>query len=279
MSSSLNYQEWKNRHRQILESLSGKKLMMFFSGGKDSSLVLHFIQKAGDEFRFSFETHAGIYPHHVYSSSDRDALDRYWKSRGVEINWHEIQESDDRLASALAEGVSPCLICNTAKKKDLMDYMRKLPIDMNSLVIVMSYSLWDLVSATIEHTLGAVYASADASSPVVRHKSTEERFHETAQRFYPLLKLKDGFSIFKPLIYYNDQEIMRVISDEGIPLLSTKCHYRKYRPKRLFAQYYEQMGLRFDFEKVFRFAQTALHVPDENFFTQMGEDRYLKKLI
>ncbi len=278
MSSSLNYQEWKNRHRQILESLPGRKLMMFFSGGKDSSLVLHFIQKASDEFRFSFETHAGIYPHHVYPSSDRDVLDRYWKSRGVEINWHEIQESDDRLSSALEEGVSPCLICNMAKKKDLMNYMGKLPIDKNSLVIVMSYSLWDLVSATIEHTLGAVYANPDASSPV-RHKSREERFYETAQRFYPLLKFKDGFSIFKPLIYYNDQDIMRLISEEGIPLLSTNCHYREYRPKRLFAQYYEQMGLQFDFEKVFGFAQTALHIPDADFFTQMGEDRYLKKLI
>ena len=278
MDSTLSYEKWKTRHRQILESFPHKKLMMFFSGGKDSSLVLHFIQKAGEEFRFAFETHAGIYPHHVYSSKDRDALDQYWKSRGVEINWHEIGESDDRLASALAEGVSPCLVCNTAKKKDLMDYMKKLPVDLNSLVIVMSYSLWDLVSATIEHTLGAVYASAKTSAPV-RHKSTEERFYETAQRFYPLLKLKDGFSIFKPLIYYNDQDITTLIAEEGIPLLSSTCRYKEYRPKRLFAQYYEQMGLRFDYEKVFRFAQTALHLPEESFFTQMGEDRYLKKLI
>lgn len=278
MDTVLTYEEWKTRHRRILESFPGKTLMMFFSGGKDSSLVLHFIQKAGEEFGFSFNTHAGMYPHHVYSSKDRESLDRYWKSRGVEIHWHEIRESDERLATALAEGVSPCLVCNTAKKKDLLEYMGKLPVNLNSLVLVMSYSLWDLVSATVEHTLGAVYASAE-SSLSFRHKSTEERFYETAQRFYPLLKLKDGFTIFKPLIFYNDQDIKKVLSEEGIPLLSSTCLYKKYRPKRLFAQYYEQMGLRFDFEKVFRFAQTALHLPEESFFTQMGEDRYLKKLI
>jgi hypothetical protein len=39
------------------------------------------------------------------------------------------------------------------------------------------------------------------------------------------------------------------------------------------------MGLRFDFNKVFRFAQTALHLPEERFFTEMGKERYLKKLI
>jgi len=278
MDYTLSYNEWKNRHRRILETLCDKRTMMFFSGGKDSSLVLHFLQKAGEDFRFSFETHAGIFPHHVYSSKDREILDRYWKSRGVEISWHEIKESDDKLASALADGVSPCLICNTAKKRDLMDYMRKLPLEAGTLVIVMSYSLWDLVSATIEHILGAVYAGDETSSRV-RHKPTEERFYETAQRFHPFLKLQDGFSIFKPLVYYNDQDISGVLSEEGIPLLAATCHYKQYRPKRLFAQYYEQTGLRFDFEKVFRFARTALHVPDESFFTRMGEDLYLRKLI
>jgi tRNA(Ile)-lysidine synthase TilS/MesJ len=278
MNEILTYKEWENRHRQILESLPGKTTMMFFSGGKDSSLVLHFMKRAGEEFRFSFETHAGIYPHHVYSPDERSALDHYWKSRGVEIKWHEIKESDDRLASALAEGVSPCLICNTAKKRDLMEYMRKQAVKAESVVIVMSYSLWDLVSATVEHILGGIYACTEKSSRV-RHKSTEERFFETAQRFYAFLKLRDGFSIFKPLIYYNDQDIKNALSQERIPLLNTTCHYKQYRPKRLFAQYYEQMGLRFDYEKVFRFAQTALHLPDEAFFTQMGEEHYLKEII
>ena len=278
MSAILNYQEWKNRHREILESLPGKRLMMFYSGGRDSSLVLDFLQKAGEEFRFSFETHAGIFPHYLYPFKDREILDHYWRNRGVEINWHEIRESDDRLAAALAEGVSPCLICNIAKKKDLMDYIQKLSVDMNTLVIVLSYSLWDLVSATIEHTLGSVYTSGDAS-PSVSHKSTEERFYETAQRFYPLLKLKGGLSIFKPLIYYNDQDIVKTLSEEGIPILSSTCRYTQYRPKRFFAHYYEQMGMHFDFEKVLHFAQNALHLPDSSFFTQMEEGHYLKKFI
>lgn len=252
--------------------------MMFFSGGKDSSVALHFLQHAGTEYGFTFDTHAGVFPHHVYPSSERDKLDQYWKNRGIPINWHDVRESDDRLASALEEGMSPCLICNTAKKRDLMEYIKTQGIDMNSLVIVMSYSLWDIVSASIEHILGAVFNAKEAA-PAFRHKSAEERYLETFQRFYPMLRMPAGFSIFKPLIYYNDQDIRSVLKSEGIPVLSTTCDYKQYRPKRLFAQYYEHMNLQFDFTEVFNFAEKALNLPVESHFTQMGGEHYLNKVI
>jgi tRNA(Ile)-lysidine synthase TilS/MesJ len=214
----------------------------------------------------------------VFTCEDRNRIDAYWNAQGVVINWHDIPESDDQLASALAEGVSPCLICNTTKKNELMNYFAGLGIDLNSLVIIMSYSLWDLVSATIEHILGASYSAAD-TSPAFRSKSIDERFLETSQRFYPMLKLSNGFSVFKPLIHFNDQDILGMISREKIPILSTACRYREYRPKRLFAQYYTRMNLNFDFNKVLDFAKTSLHLPEKNFFTQMENDRYLKKMI
>jgi tRNA(Ile)-lysidine synthase TilS/MesJ len=278
MNNGLNYQQWKTQHGQFLETFSQKKVMMFFSGGKDSSVVLHFIEQASREYGFSFETHAGIYPHHVFASADHKRINDYWNDRGVVINWHAVPESDDQLAAALAEGVSPCLICNTVKKKKLMEHFKGLAIDMNSLVIIMSYSLWDLVSATLEHILGACYSVADVS-PAIRSKSIEERFLETSQRFYPMLKLSNGFSVFKPLIHFNDQDILRTISQEKIPLFSTDCLYQEYRPKRLFAQHYTRMNLNFDFDRVLDFATRSLQLPVKNFFTQMENDHYLKKMI
>jgi tRNA(Ile)-lysidine synthase TilS/MesJ len=278
MNNGLNYQLWKTQHSPFLETFSQKDVMVFFSGGKDSSVVLDFILQAGREYGFSFETHAGIYPHHVFTSADRNRLDGYWNSRGVVINWHTIPESDEQLAAALAEGVSPCLLCNTAKKRKLMDYFKGMTADMNSLVIVMGYSLWDLVSATLEHILGSSY-SVPGTSPAIRSKSIEERFLETSQRFYPMLKLSDGFSVFKPLIHFNDQDILEIISRKKIPIVSTACRYKEYRPKRLFAQYYTRMNLNFDFNRVLEFAKTSLQLPEKNFFTQMEKERYLKTII
>jgi tRNA(Ile)-lysidine synthase TilS/MesJ len=222
--------------------------------------------------------HAGVFPHHVYPPDVRDKIDQYWKSRGITVHWHEIRESDDRLKAAMEEGTSPCLICNTAKKRDLMDFIRTQGIDLNSLVVVLSYSLWDLVSATIEHILGAVYTDKTAAAAVC-YKSAEERFTETSQRFYPLLRMPNGFTIFKPLIRYNDPDILGVIEREGLQILPSSCEFKPYRPKRLFAQYYERMGLRFDFNEVFAFAKNALNLPDESRFTGMDREHYLKKVI
>lgn len=278
MGCTLSYQEWKELHRETLEDFPGKTVMVFFSGGKDSSVALHLIQKASGDFGFSFEAHAGMYPRHVFVPEELERLDDFWRSRGVTVQWHQIDEPDERLATALAEGVSPCLICNTVKKVELMGFFKKRNLEMNRLVIVMSYSLWDLVSGSIEYVLGSLYASS-GFSPSIRHKTSEERFVETFQRFYPLLRLKDGFQVFKPMIRYNDQEILNSLSEEKIPVLTTKCTYREYRPKRYFSSYYEKMNLHFDYGKILRFAQTALQLPEEKFFSELGEERYLKKVI
>lgn len=278
MVDKLNYLDWKNDNRLILESFPGKTIMMLYSGGKDSSVALHLIQKASTEFGFTFRTFAGIFPHHVFSLKDQDILDSYWRAHDVAINWHTLEDTDDRLDSALSEGVSPCLVCNTAKKRALINFLKVEEIKMGSLVIIISYSLWDLVSASIEHTLTFNYSLSD-ESPSLRHKSIEERFFETAQRFYPFLKFKSGFAVFKPLIRYNDQDILKVISDEDIPLLSTPCRFQDYRPKRLFSRYYERMNIKFDFEKVLEFSKTVHHLPEENVFTELGEDRYLRGAI
>jgi tRNA(Ile)-lysidine synthase TilS/MesJ len=275
---SLNYPEWRERHRKALESFPDKSVMMFFSGGRDSSVVLHFLQQAGREFGFSFDVRAGVFPHHVYTPEVRTELDRYWKGRGITVNWHEIRESDESLKAAADEGTSPCLICNTSKKRDLMAYFKTQGTDLNRLVVVLSYSLYDLVSASVEHILGAVFADRNAKA-AVRYKSAEERFAETAQRFYPLLRMPNGFTVFKPLIHYNDPDIMAVLESEKIPVLPNRCEYKPYRPKRHFAQYYEKMGLRFDYEAVFAFAREALELPGESVFTGMDREHYLSKVI
>jgi tRNA(Ile)-lysidine synthase TilS/MesJ len=278
MNSRLNYSTWKKDNKSILSSLSDKKVFMTYSGGKDSSVSLHFIQKAVKEFGFDFETHSAVFPHHVFRDIEKKKLDFYWRARGISITWHEVPETDEYLDNALYQGLNPCLICNHTKKKLLINYFKKLTPDLEALVIIMSYSLWDLVSATIEHILSAIYFNTNCSVPV-RGKGTEERFIETSQRFYPSLKLKEGLTIFKPLIRYNDQDILKVISDNKIPLLTTSCNYKEYRPKRLFGTYYKKMGLHFEYSKVLEFAKKSLNLPEISYYSNISMEEYLTKII
>jgi tRNA(Ile)-lysidine synthase TilS/MesJ len=278
MKSRLIYSAWKTHNQAILENFSDKKVMISYSGGKDSSVVLYLIQKAAEEFNFNYEAHGVFFPANVYSSGDVKKINSYWHKRNVSIIWHKVPVSDGCLAEALKDGKSPCLTCIQMKKKILLSQLNRMVSDWDSTVIVMSYSLWDLVSATLEHISKTTFSDKSYYSPLQK-KKTNERSIETAQRFYPLLKIKGGLTIYKPLIKYNDQEIKNFISKNNIPLTTTSCTYKEFRPKRIFSTYYEKTDLFFDYSNVLNFAKKALNLPDISYYEEIDMVDYMTMVI
>ena len=275
---TITYEQWVNDNKENLLKLNNKELIIAYSGGKDSSVVLHFLEKAARNYKFKVEAHGIIIPEHVLTESERNKLDDYWLKRGVTISWHKVLDADKNLNEAPEQGISPCLICNRTKKNELMSYFKRTKPDWEKLVMVISYSLWDLVSASVEHITGGVFADEEFSS-AVKGKKPEDRFMEIAQRFYPLIKLQNGMTVFKPLIYYNDQDIIETVKENNLPLTTPTCDHKEYRPKRGFALYYHKMDHHFNYEKVLKFAQTALKIPNLDFYSDMPSEVYLKEVI
>lgn len=278
MNLRIEYSKWKNEHQSILKTLINKKTIVTFSGGKDSSVTLFLIEKASKEFGFNFEIHAALFPQKVFGDTTKINIEQFWQSRGININWHEIQESDNVLQDVISHNIDPCLMCGQIKKQAMVQYVKESIKDFSTLVIVMGYSLWDLVSSTIEHILNAYYSNSEYSNKITK-KDYNERFIETSQRFYPFIKLKEGLSIFKPLIYYNDQEIMNFVTEKNIPVCTMQCKYHDFRPKRAFAKYYQKVDLHFDYHKVLQFAENYLNLPNISFFEEIDMKEYLHKVI
>jgi tRNA(Ile)-lysidine synthase TilS/MesJ len=251
---------------------------MTYSGGKDSSLVLYFIQKAADEFGFRFETHAVPFPKHVLTADETEKLNRYWQEKGVRIIWHEVSVQDEKLKDAADRKIMPCMICNQTKKEVLMNFFKESRMPLNQTVIIVNYSLWDLASATMEHILGGIYRD-EKKVHRFKEKTSRERFIETSQRFYPLLTIDKGLTIFKPLITYNDQDILQAIQQLRIPVTSTTCRFHEYRPKRWFAKYYHAMELQFDYDSVLAFAKESLQLPDISYFEKIDLKKYLSAVF
>jgi len=145
--------------------------------------------------------------------------------------------------------------------------------DWTRLVLVPSFTLWDIVGYSIEHVLGSLYSSQDPA------ESGNQRFFETAQRFYPVISMKEGYTVYRPLIKYNGPDVTTTVEQEGIPLLSVPCRFKEFRPKRILETYYTKMGLRFDYDKVFRFAVTSLRLPDLRNYASLDREEYLKKIF
>ncbi|MBL7224558.1 MAG: hypothetical protein ISS59_00335 [Desulfobacteraceae bacterium] len=271
MTSDLSYWRWKKEHKSFLETLSTKHVFLLFSGGNDSSMTMDLILKAGEEFGFGFEAHAGAFPVHRYSDEQIDKISFYWSERGANLVWHKLAETDEHLINA----ENPCIHCQDLRKKMLKTLLPELVPDWKKLVLITSYSLWDLVSYSIEHILTDAFSDTEEGERSV----IDKRYMETSQRFYPLLKMKEGYTVFRPLIKYNGDEIRQLLTETGIPTLSIPCEFSDYRPKRVLEGYYKKMGLSFEYDRLLGFTKGHLDLPDIAEYTSLKKEEYLRHLF
>jgi tRNA(Ile)-lysidine synthase TilS/MesJ len=127
----------------------------------------------------------------------------------------------------------------------------------------------------VEQVLNYVFSNLERKKADT--KST--RFVETAQRFYPVLKMTEGYMVFRPLLRYNRDDIVQALERKNIPILSTPCKYKDFRPKRLLEGYYEKMGTRFDYDRVLEFAKKSLDLPDISSYEATDKEVYFKKIF
>jgi tRNA(Ile)-lysidine synthase TilS/MesJ len=128
----------------------------------------------------------------------------------------------------------------------------------------------------LEYLFGSVYTDREA---LYQGKSIKDRFFRTSQRFYPMLKMKEGYTLYKPLLKYNDQDIKRIIRENEIPILTTDCRYKDFRPKRLFAESYIKMDLYFNYDKVMKFAQEALPLEKPSSYNDIDKKDFITSII
>ena len=271
MAESIDYASWKQNYSSALEGLKGKRVYVLFSGGKDSSLCMHLLLKAAGEFGFSFESHAGAFPLHRYTASEMERIAAYWQGRGAAIHWHDVGQDD-----AFLEGVAnPCMSCQEIRRQKLNTVLTKTVKEWNNLVLVVSYTLWDVVSYAAEFLLGGLFSKADGDIPA----EMQRRFSETSQRFHAFLQMKEGYSVFRPLIRYNGCDVVKTVEVEGIPILGIPCRFKDYRPKRVLEKYYDKMGLRFNYDAVLNFAEQTMGLSEASAYTSMDKERYLTKVF
>jgi tRNA(Ile)-lysidine synthase TilS/MesJ len=276
MRDDLTYEKFIRDNQEFLKTLCDKHVYVAYAGGKDASVILHYFIRAKEEFGFKFETHAGMYPSHVYTKEDVEKLDSYWKGRGIQITWHPINKNEEAFQLALQQGTNPCEVCHAAKREYFLEYLIRTVTDWNSTALILGWSLWDIVSYTLEYILGSVYADQEA---LYQGKTIKERFFRTTQRFYPMLKMKEGYALYKPLLRYNDQDIVKVVRENEIPILTTDCKFKDYRPKRYFAESYLKMNMYFDYDKVMKFAHEALNLENPSSYQVLNKEKFIASII
>ena len=262
-------EKWETLNREYLEQMSGKLLAVTFSAGKDSSAALELLNSVKDKYQFDVLAFTYAFPQHRYTEEFEHIIKQYWTERGVDITYRNSDVDD----SILEEKENPCRPCQNLRKKALPEVFTLVQRPVQEVVLVTGHSLWDLAGYALNRLVGDKLA--DSTTHAEAYSS--ERFLEISQRFYIFLTMPEGYSVYRPMLVLNADEIEVICEEKSLPILGVTCRYSLMRPKKVLGGYFEKFGYRFTYRQVFEFARTYLNIADLESIQSITRDEYLMK--
>jgi tRNA(Ile)-lysidine synthase TilS/MesJ len=269
MNTAHVFEKWKLLNNEHLKKCRGKHVVATFSAGKDSSVCLYFLNKAKEEYGYDLSGVLYAFPKHRYTEGYRERLLPFWNNLGLEIECRESPVDD----TILEEGENPCRPCQNLRKKDLpklFDFLSRPP---GEVVIVSGHSLWDLAG----YALDRFVADKLSSSTNYAESFSKDRFLEISQRFYPFLSMKGGYSVYRPMLFLNVEEITMVCGEISLPVLETPCRYSQQRPKKKLGGYFQTFGYQFEYGQVLAFAKEYLDIAELEEIENISPEEFLTR--
>ncbi len=216
------------------ELLSGiEKIVFLFSGGKDATLGLFFLNKylKERELPISLEALMVAYPKHVYYIEDGTEADcfvetkEFWEEQQVNMKIFDSKESDFK-----DDEEGACKICKSARK-DIVDKYLHSYIGNRNTAIVTGYTLYDALAYMDEICL---VSNFDFNNLSPKDAVTMNRVKNCLHKMKAKEILPNGLTIIRPLIAMKENMIMDAVVNLNIPYVSRGCkaainkHKREY---------------------------------------------------
>jgi len=215
----------------LLEGI--ENVVYLFSGGKDATFGLYFINKYIKEKGLGVKLNAIMvtYPLHVYFEEDGKEADcysrtkKFWKDQGVNLEVFISKEED------LKDGaIDGCKICKSARKKIVDNYLNNVSMSEKT-AIVTGYTLYDILAYMDEYCLVTNY-NFDTSD--IFDKKIINRIQNCLHKMKIKEELPNGFRIIRPLAVFKEDDILNYINAHSIPYTSRPCKVSSFKHKRAY---------------------------------------------
>jgi hypothetical protein len=161
--------------------------------------------------------------------------------------------------------------CQKTRKRALALLFPRLGISLPKLVLVSGHSLWDLAGYALEHLINHELSEQKPENA----ERAEDRFLEISQRFYPYLEMKEGYAVYRPMHFLNQQEIRLLLGESGAPPEDVACQFAVNRPKKFLGKYFEKFDIEFSYEGVMAFAKKHLELKGKRFTEDLDKEEFL----
>ena len=215
------------------------KIIFLFSGGKDATLGLYFLQKYIKEqsLEINIETILVTYPLHCYfteSGSEAEcfvALKNYWFEQDVVFHVFVPETSDIDPDDALA-----CKTCKVTRKNFIDKFLNNID-NKERTAIMTGYTLYDVLAFLDEILLITNYdlKNYKQKSPEIVNR-VENCLHKMSVRE----ALPNGFRMIRPLVGFGEEDIRLCNKELDLPFSTVSCEAAKVKLKR---QYFKVLDL------------------------------------
>lgn len=208
----------------------GSNVLMWYSGGKDSNVLLDLLVKYKQRHDFKLSVYLVTVPFMVYRSGDekqKDAMKNnldFWRHKGIFINLiiprlpNGDLYTDD---SNLDLWDTKCYSCEKIKTASLSRIVKEQKKDF---IIATPHSVYDILGYVMElvHLSGGL---PHGWEDIDKHSEEYERLMILARRCYPKVSIKGNpkISYIRPLIDAPSKLFIEYNNKEGIPIIPENC--------------------------------------------------------
>lgn len=210
-----------------------ERFVILFSCGKDCSMMLDLFIKYCDDkgIETPWTVFSAPYPKHMYYSKDGQPssnfldIQRYWKMRGIDIQFavpeYKDFDDDDRYG---------CKTCKFARKTVIDEYLNRFG---NKTGILTGFTMNDALSYLNMLMLTCNYDVSNLSL-------IEEPLRSTTTKMLHKMSLREtlpnGKLMIRPVLPFNEREVVEYLAESGIPSINTPCKISKYKFKRHYSK-------------------------------------------
>jgi len=250
--------------KKNIEVIKGKKIVICWSGGKDSTVLLSLMATWSKKAGVPLTVLMVPYPNSIINNDGRTETLDYWERKNINISVLQHDNCDpDNVPMHLA-----CNKCKEIRRSVLINqYFQQH--ELANIILVTGHNAWDLAAYALE-----LITKKFNSDKNIYY----ERKLEVMNKFLPIYHHKNGPTFIRPLLSLSDKHFEKIIKQENIPFpfsyIPHKCPWLRQR-KRLLQKYFTHLNIEFSYDKLFKYTERIIEFPSIDEYAMLPFETYI----